>query len=71
MKFKSKILFKMKTNDQDDKKIKLSFNQVFRLIRDEISKIMSFKIKKNPALNETQIIIKGETKMTDGIVKKN
>ena len=45
----------MKTNDQNQKHKK---NKI------------SFKIKKNPALNETQIIIKGETKMTDGIVKK-
>ena len=60
----------MKTNDQDDKKIKLSFNQVFRSIRDKISKIISFKIKENKTLNETEFIIRGETKMTDGIVKK-
>ena len=40
------------------------------MIRDEISKIISFKIKKNQALNQTEIIIKGETKMTDAIVKK-
>ena len=60
----------MKTNDQDDKKIKLSFNQVFRFIRDKISKITSFKIRENKALNETEFIIRGETKMIDGIVKK-
>ena len=60
----------MKKNNQDDKKIKLSFNQVFRSIRDKISKIISFKIKENKTLNETEFIIRGETKMTDGIVKK-
>ena len=60
----------MKTNDQDDKKIKLSFNQVFRSIRDKISKITSFKIKENKALNETEFIIRGETKMTEEIAKK-
>ena len=52
------------------KKIKLSFNQIFRSIRDKISKITSFKIRENKALNETEFIIRGETKMTDGIVKK-
>ena len=60
----------MKTNNQNDKKIKLSFNQIFRSIRDKISKITSFKIRENKALNETEFIIRGETKMTDGIVKK-
>ena len=60
----------MKTNDQDDKKIKLSFNQVFRSIRDKISKITSFKIRENKALNETEFIIRGENKMTEGILKK-
>ena len=48
----------------------MSFNQIFRSIRDKISKITSFKIKENKALNETEFIIRGETKMTDGIVKK-
>ena len=60
----------MKANDQKHKKNKISFKSLFETIKDEISKIISFKIKKNPALNQTQIIIKGATKMTDGIVKK-
>ena len=60
----------MKKNNQDDKKIKLSFNQVFRSIRDKISKITSFKIKENKTLNETEFIIRGENKMTEQIVKK-
>ena len=60
----------MKTNDQDDKKIKLSFNQVFRWIRYKISKITIFKIKENKVLNETEFIIRGETKMTEQIAKK-
>ena len=62
----------MKTDDQNQKhkKIKISFKSIFDVIKDEISKIISFKIKKNQALNQTQIIIKGETKMTDGVVKK-
>ena len=62
----------MKTNDQNQKhkKNKISFKRILEVIKDEISKIISFKIKKNPALNQTEIIIRGETKMTDGIVKK-
>ena len=60
----------MKTNGQDDKKIKLSFNQVFRSIRDKISKITIFKIKENKTSNETEFIIRGETKMTEQIAKK-
>ena len=62
----------MKRDDQNQKhkKIKISFKSIFDVIGDEISKIISFKIKKNQALNQTQIIIKGETKMTDGVVKK-
>ena len=61
----------MKANNQEHKKKnKISFKSLFDVIRDEISKIISFKIKKNQALNQTEIIIKGETKMTDGIVKK-
>ena len=62
----------MKTNDQNQKhkKNKISFKRILEVIRDEISKIISFKIKKNPALNQTEIIIRGETKMTDGIIKK-
>ena len=60
----------MKANDQDDKKIKLSFNQIFRSIREKISKITSFKIKENKVLNETEFIIRGETKMTEQIAKK-
>ena len=62
----------MKRDDQNqkNKKNKISFKSIFDAIKDEISKIISFKIKKNQTLNQTQIIIKGETKMTDGVVKK-
>ena len=62
----------MKRDDQNQKhkKIKISFKSLFDAIKGEISKIISFKIKKNQALNQTQIIIKGETKMTDGVIKK-
>ena len=60
----------MKANDQDNKKIKLSFNQIFRSIKDKIFKITSFKIKENKASNETEFIIRGENKMTEGITKK-
>ena len=60
----------MKASNQKHKKNKISFKSLFDAIKDEISKIISFKIKKNHVLNQTEIIIKGETKMTDGIVKK-
>ena len=62
----------MKTNDQNQKhkKNKISFKRILEVIRDEISKIISFKIKKNQALNQTEIIIRGETKMSDGVIKK-
>ena len=60
----------MKANDQKHKKNKISFKRILEVIKDEISKIISFKIKKNHVLNQTEITIKGETKMTDGIVKK-
>ena len=60
----------MKASNQKHKKNKISFKRILEVIKDEISKIISFKIKKNHVLNQTEIIIKGETKMTDGIVKK-
>ena len=48
----------------------MSFSKFLEVIKGEITKIISFKIKKNKVLNQTEIIIRGETKMTDGIVKK-
>ena len=42
-----------------------------KILKKKIFKITSFKIKENKALNETEFIIKGENKMTDGVVKKD
>ena len=70
-KIKSKILIKMKAKNQKHKKIKMSFSKIFKDIKEKISKITSFKIKENKALNQTEFIIRGENKMTEGIVKKN
>ena len=60
----------MKTNDQNHEKIKLSFSQIFKSIRDKISKITYFKVRENKSLNETEFIIRGENKMIEGIAKK-
>ena len=58
------------SNDRKPKPFKMSFSKFLEVIKGEITKIISFKIKKNKALNQTEIIITGETKMTDGIVQK-
>ena len=58
------------SNDRKPKPFKMSFSKFLEVIKGEITKIISFKIKKNKVLNQTEIIIRGETKMTDGIVKK-
>ena len=57
-------------NDRKPKPFKMSFSKILEVIKSEITKIISFKIKKNKVLNQTEIIITGETKMTDGIVQK-
>ena len=58
------------SNDRKLKPFKMSFSKFLEVIKGEITKIISFKIKKNKKLNQTEIIIRGETKMTDGIVQK-
>ena len=58
------------SNDRKPKPFKMSFSKFLEVIKGEITKIISFKIKKNKTLNQTEIIIRGETKMTDGIVQK-
>ena len=58
------------SNDRKPKPFKMSFSKFLEVIKGEITKIISFKIKKNRALNQTEIIIRGETKMTDGIIEK-
>ena len=58
------------SNDRKPKPFKISFSKFLEVIKGEITKIISFKIKKNKALNQTEIIIRGETKMTDDVIKK-
>ena len=58
------------SNDRKPKPFKMSFSKFLEVIKGEITKIISFKIKKNKALNQTEIIIRGETKMTDDVIKK-
>ena len=48
----------------------MSFSKILEVIKSKIFKITSFKIKENKALNETEFIIRGENKMTEGIAKK-
>ena len=58
------------SNDRKSKPFKISFSKIFNDIKEKISKITSFKIKENKALNETEFIIKGENKMPEEIIKK-
>ena len=57
-------------NDRKPEPFKMSFSKILEVIKSKIFKITSFKIKENKALNETEFIIRGENKMTEGIVKK-
>ena len=58
------------SNDRKSKPFKMSFSKIFKDIKEKISKITSFKIKENKVANETEFIIRGENKMTEGIAKK-
>ena len=59
------------SNGRKPKPFKMSFSKFLEVIKGEIiTQIISFKIKKNKALNQTEIIIRGETKMTDDVIKK-
>ena len=58
------------SNDRKSKPFKMSFSNIFKDIKEKISKITSFKIKENKALNETEFIIRGENKMPEEIIKK-
>ena len=53
-----------------NKKNKLSFNKVFGDIREKISKIIYCKIKENPAIKQAEIMIQGEMKMAEKIIKE-
>ena len=58
------------SNDGKPKPFKISFKKAFDEIKEKISKITIFKIKENKASNETEFLIRGENKMTEGIAKK-
>ena len=60
----------MGKDNKNSKKLRISFKKIIDEIKNRISKITSFKIKKDKTLNKTKIIIEGDSKMTEGIVKK-
>ena len=56
---------------ENNKKTQLSFNKVFRDIREKITKITYYKIKENPAIKQTEIMIQGEMKMGEKVIKEH
>ena len=56
-----------KNND----KSKLSFKTVFNDIREKLKRITSYKIKENPADKQLEIMIQGEMKMAEKVIKKD
>ena len=56
--------------NENNKKNKLSFNKVFGDIREKITKITYYKIKENPAIKQAEIMIQGEMKMGEKIIKE-
>ena len=56
-----------KNND----KSKLSFKTVFSDIREKLKRITSYKIKENPGDKQLEIMIQGEMKMTEKVIKKD
>ena len=57
-------------DDKNNKKIKLSFKRVFDDIKEKIDKITYYKIKENPAIKQAEIIIQGEMKMGEKVIKE-
>ena len=55
---------------KNNKKTKLSFKRVFDNIREKITKITYFKIKENPAIKQAEILIQGEMKMGEKVIKE-
>ena len=55
---------------KNNKKTKLSFKRVFDNIRKKITKITYFKIKENPAIKQAEILIQGEMKMGEKVIKE-
>ena len=56
--------------NENNKKTKLSFNKVFCDIREKITKITYYKIKENPAIKQAEILIQGEMKMGEKVIKE-
>ena len=56
--------------NENNKKNKLSFNKVFADIREKITKITYYKIKENPAIKQAEIMIQGEMKMGEKVIKE-
>ena len=55
---------------ENNKKAQLSFNKVFCDIREKIDKITYFKIKENPVIKQAEILIQGEMKMGEKVIKE-
>ena len=55
---------------KNNKKTKLSFKRVFDNIKEKIGKITYFKIKENPAIKQAEILIQGEMKMGEKVIKE-
>ena len=55
---------------ENNKKAQLSFNKVFCDIREKIAKITYFKIKENPVIKQAEILIQGEMKMGEKVIKE-
>ena len=56
---------------KNDKKTKFSFKSVFGDIREKITKITYYKIKENPAIKKAEILIQGEMKMGEKVIKEH
>ena len=57
-------------DDKNNKKTKLSFKRVFDDIKEKIDKITYYKIKENPAIKQAEIMIQGEMKMGEKVIKE-
>ena len=55
---------------ENNKKAQLSFNKVFCDIKEKIAKITYFKIKENPVIKQAEILIQGEMKMGEKVIKE-
>ena len=55
---------------KNNKKTQLSFNKVFGDIKEKIAEITYFKIKENPAIKQAEILIQGEMKMGEKVIKE-